>query len=355
MKKICVAFVLILLTVTASYAQIGVGARSIAMGGAFVAIANDVTAAYYNPAGAAKIGAISGKLSLGGSANNLDQMTAAIGNPSKFLQDNFNKNVSFNGNLDGIVGFASNKFGLAAVVQGALDMTKPAGSVSPSGNGTVTEDITLTLAHSFDVPGLSVPYFSLGSIDVGINAKYIIGQMYSEAPTGVTNFSETIANASGTAFDIGAAANLTSMVKAGIVFRNIVGSENWSGTTTTKKIDPLTGQVSIVTAGTPFSQDNARTPVTAIGAALDVPGTGLLTALEIDSAAGSSVTRLGVEYPLIPMLLKIRGGYVTGTGTAMWTSGLGITFPIFELNIAYGSNTNTNSNFAVIDLISMGI
>jgi len=34
----------------------GVGGRALAMGGAFVAVANDVTAGYWNPAGLSRIG-----------------------------------------------------------------------------------------------------------------------------------------------------------------------------------------------------------------------------------------------------------------------------------------------------------
>ncbi|PIW98226.1 MAG: hypothetical protein COZ80_11695, partial [Ignavibacteria bacterium CG_4_8_14_3_um_filter_37_9] len=46
-------------TVIGKYAgeflSIGVGGRPLGMGGAYVAIANDVTAGYYNPAGLAKL------------------------------------------------------------------------------------------------------------------------------------------------------------------------------------------------------------------------------------------------------------------------------------------------------------
>ena len=42
-------------TTAASFLDIGIGARSLSMGGAFVAIANDPTALYWNPAGAVNI------------------------------------------------------------------------------------------------------------------------------------------------------------------------------------------------------------------------------------------------------------------------------------------------------------
>jgi len=46
-------------TVIAKYAgefmALGVGGRALGMGGAFVAVANDVTSGYYNPAGLANI------------------------------------------------------------------------------------------------------------------------------------------------------------------------------------------------------------------------------------------------------------------------------------------------------------
>ena len=42
-------------TVSSTFLEIGVGARAVAMGSAFVAIANDVTAIYWNPAGLARM------------------------------------------------------------------------------------------------------------------------------------------------------------------------------------------------------------------------------------------------------------------------------------------------------------
>lgn len=42
-------------TTSAQFLKIGVGARAIAMGGAFVAVANDVTGLYWNPAGIARL------------------------------------------------------------------------------------------------------------------------------------------------------------------------------------------------------------------------------------------------------------------------------------------------------------
>ncbi|KPL26671.1 MAG: hypothetical protein AMS23_00845 [Bacteroides sp. SM1_62] len=42
-------------TTAAQFLKIGVGARAIAMGGAFVAVANDVTGLYWNPAGIARL------------------------------------------------------------------------------------------------------------------------------------------------------------------------------------------------------------------------------------------------------------------------------------------------------------
>ena len=43
-------------TTAASFLKIGVGARSVAMGGAYTAVANDVSSIYWNPAGLASMG-----------------------------------------------------------------------------------------------------------------------------------------------------------------------------------------------------------------------------------------------------------------------------------------------------------
>ncbi len=67
MKKIVLAILILILTVSLSFAsskvgttaaqflKIGVGARANGMGGAFVAVANDVTSLYWNPAGLGRL------------------------------------------------------------------------------------------------------------------------------------------------------------------------------------------------------------------------------------------------------------------------------------------------------------
>lgn len=68
LSKLCLAFLLTLAfthtgfgqiktgTTAAQFLKIGIGARASAMGEAFVAVANDATAIYWNPAGTARIG-----------------------------------------------------------------------------------------------------------------------------------------------------------------------------------------------------------------------------------------------------------------------------------------------------------
>lgn len=51
-------------TFDGQFLKIGVGARGAAMGGAFVAVADDATALYYNAAGIARIDADRSELSL---------------------------------------------------------------------------------------------------------------------------------------------------------------------------------------------------------------------------------------------------------------------------------------------------
>ena len=46
-------------TTAASFLEIGSGAKSLSMGGAFVSVANDVSALYWNPAGIVNIDRLS--------------------------------------------------------------------------------------------------------------------------------------------------------------------------------------------------------------------------------------------------------------------------------------------------------
>ncbi|MGE5599770.1 MAG: hypothetical protein ACM3XS_10355, partial [Bacteroidota bacterium] len=65
-----VALVLVLSTASlASAAELGIGARAIGMGGAYVAVADDGTAAYWNPAAITQIKIVGITPSFAGAGN----------------------------------------------------------------------------------------------------------------------------------------------------------------------------------------------------------------------------------------------------------------------------------------------
>ena len=64
-------------TTTANFLEIGVGSRATSMGDAYVAVANDVSSIYWNPAGLSNVSRSSGLFSIQPWLVDIDMMFAA--------------------------------------------------------------------------------------------------------------------------------------------------------------------------------------------------------------------------------------------------------------------------------------
>ena len=64
-------------TTTANFLEIGVGSRATSMGDAYVAVANDVSSIYWNPAGLSNVSQSSGLFSIQPWLVDIDMMFAA--------------------------------------------------------------------------------------------------------------------------------------------------------------------------------------------------------------------------------------------------------------------------------------
>lgn len=370
MKKIILVFLLFGLLVSAGFAipsgllPVGVGAKYGAMAGAASSIVDDITCAYYNPAGIVKSGNMELKIGAGAATEGLSQLTSTLGNasdPAKFLSDNFSNVLNIGGGLNAIIGVNVAKIGLSLIPVASLSLNKPANTIAGTANAAASYDGVLTLGYTFGVPGLPA------GLDIGANIKSANAIMASStgAAAGLGfSSADNIMTYSGVGFDLGAKASLdipVVPVSVAVVFKDI--SETLKGkvksvNTTYDSTGKITNQNTVSDADGP---DVTVPMTTVIGASTMIPGVGLKVAVDIDNVASStnyyggnpaySLTHLGLEYPLLG-IVALRAGTVSGgPGGAISQTTLGVGFNLgVNLNIAMMSDAkNSKNNATAID------
>jgi hypothetical protein len=367
MRKVIVSLLGVLVMVSASlaaYLPYGSSAKYAAMGGAGSAIADDISTAYYNPAGILSTGNMDVKLGLGAATENLSDILALAGttnDPAKLVTDNFSKKLDINGSMFGLVGINVAKVGITILPFGSLVAAKDANSANGSATALLGYEGIITLGYGLSLPGLPI-----AKLDLGTNIKY-------------GNLSFGYANVSGTStstakiplsavpyFDLGARAkfdNFAFPISGAIVMRDINAN--------------LKGTLKLDTNGTSLGEGNFETnlytpPSTTIGLATTIPVVGLKVAIDYDAIGsttttvasigavvpasttktdGFSLTRLGLEYPVLG-ILAIRAGYITGNNgnTSITTVGAGLNF-LGNLDVAMIMDSkNSKNNSTMVDL-----
>ncbi|MFH0887422.1 MAG: hypothetical protein V1843_04565, partial [bacterium] len=333
-----------------SFAQLGVGAKYVGMGSTGIAAATGLPSAYYNPAGIVKGPTAGFDLSLGCMTSDLDKITALMSDPNKFLTDNVANNVDMNLRLNTLIGMTVGKIGISAVALGSGNFTKAAND-KPDSNVTAIEDIMLTFGTT--VAELPIPMFTTG-LDVGMNLKYIIGQRNIQTFGAIlgTSSNGTISTGTGNGFgiDVGAAANVSDIVRVGAVIKDIGSTINWSNSdqaATYTVTGPTAGNLALG-AKTTSTSSEARSMSYGIGVAAKLPGIGTQVAADLDIQSNNTYTHFGIEHPLIPMVMVVRLGYVTGADASIFTTGLG--FAADTIKLAYTSDSKNNVTTAAIDI-----
>ncbi len=138
-------------TTAASFLEVGIGARSMGMGGAYVAVAEDATAMYWNPAGLSRISNASGV----------------------FEQVDWIADVSFNF-MGATVPLANNMGTIGLFINAMTLPNQPVRTVQfPDGNGEEYNGTSLAL-------GLSYARMLTDRFSIGFNAKYISERIWHE-------------------------------------------------------------------------------------------------------------------------------------------------------------------------------
>jgi len=336
----------------------GIGIRAMGMGGCGIATANDITAAYFNPAGL-MYGPENFELSTYASdiIGTLTNMSDAASDAGKFIEKNFDKEVSFGGTLAAGFGISVKKVGLSVIADGVANFNKPAFDISnpdPAaigfnlvGKGNLI--IPLTLGSTFNTPGLPI-----ASMSVGVNLKSINFASIITDVSGGTGTNSTMIG-SGFGFDIGAMAKVTPLLSVGAVVRNLSASTN-----VTKKTDSINvypnGTTETITGPEQKTTYNPP-PEVGVGAALAIPLTGTLVAVDLENYSGPDPdspsktksytdTHIGIEQGILMNIVMLRLGYFSYSPNSdnFYTYGLGLNLGPCNIGISAANSAKDSKD-----------
>ena len=263
-------------TTAANFLGIDVGPRATAMGSAYVSIANDVTAMYWNPAGIARI----------------DNVAAAFSNTRWFADIAFN----YAGIVIPFEGFGN--LGLNATFV-SMDEIERTTIVSPDGTGEMVD------AGSYAF-GVSYARNLSDMFSIGFNAKYINENIYHST-------------ASGFALDVGALFDTQfNGLKLGMSISNYGTKMQLQGQDFNTQVDPypaINGNNNTINSA--LATDRFDLPLMfRVGVSMDVlKGMGnsnlLLSVDALHPSDDVESVNGGVEY-VFNNLISLRGGYKGG-------------------------------------------
>lgn len=310
--------------------ELGVGARALAMGGAFVAVADDGTAAYWNPAGITqlKVFGLTPSIFLAGdwmdfSMDIGEQWPPNLGNLDLQLGGMFGVNFSHVG-LSLLV-FADGW----SVYQDGPSIDMSGGYVEVWAAGMVT------LAAEFT-----------DFLSVGVNLKYIYGQdLYFfghgiPGDVGSQDGHYSMGEATGYAADAGVMLKLGKLFRLGAVVQNY-GRVDW----TDQNYRPDGSE-----SGPPSDTVEELTPILHVGLAFQPPVIGTLIAVQADRPleGGDIKYRIGIEQSIL--ILKLRAGAIMEEDFAVdyYTAGLGLKLGPVVLDLAAMADAGLNLEAAVL-------
>ena len=363
MKRLISVVLFLLLCVSMSQAQLLIGGRASGMGGAGVAASNDIAAAYYNPAALMRSDVLLTEIKVGAGAGytDLTQLSNSIANastPAKFMLDNYANNLSFNGNLNGIVGINLRKIGVSVIPVLDTNVNKPANSFAGYVTAEGHYDGVLTLGTTFAVPYLPA------ALDVGVNLKSLSGVSGSiTATTGIPVTTGTgnqdYGSGAGTGFDLGVLTSfdvpMVSKVAVGAALRNLSTSYTLKMTRRVATMDATAGTTTLGPETPLPDQTITLTSSTAMGSYTTCPGVGLGVAADLEMAGSQTNLHFGLEYPLIMGIVVLRAGLASGQNLALTTAGAEINLKIARVGLVTVMDAKNTGRTTTVADITIGL
>lgn len=208
------------------------GARAMGMGGAYVALANDATAVYWNPAGLTEVSHVSFTPVLAVDMAGIEEARQFYDAMQK--NELPTKGFSTEVNAHGMAGVVFKRFGLTYFRHAKVDIVSQApdpndpSTFTMKANGTDYAETALTGT----LPLAKLP-FKLGAASLGANVKFLQGKYFDIVQDRDTGETTTTLKATGNgyALDLGAQAKLTEWLRMGVVARDLVRRVDWTGDT----------------------------------------------------------------------------------------------------------------------------
>lgn len=354
MKKlwvISVAVLLIMAYTQTAAASTGMGGRAMGMGGAFTAVADDGTAAYWNPAGLTQIkfgltptfgglGDWSGIMDLVDKMKELEDPDSFTGLSELEIKKagalmNMGAGLNFSG-------FALNVYSQPNIDTGGL--SKEDGDL----NGNAPLVVSVSFAREFtDLVGVGVNIKSVALVRAKADYQMENIQLAgAERPIKAPNGEVKYGYGTGFLLDLGGMFKVSDLVRVGAVLRNIslggIELDGQRSRTDTKDLekkllekyanDPEAleeaidrGEIDVLLTTEDHTETYNLPTVLALGGALKLPVAGTLIAADYeipfsDEAKGS--LHVGVEQPVLGVIFLRAGGY-TADDDFRFTAGLG--------------------------------
>jgi hypothetical protein len=336
MKKILAVIISVSLIIFCTAAvwgdSVGQGARAIGMGGAYTAVADDVYAPYWNPAGITQIKHFGISLGLGyqGDLEKLENVQDAISDNEIPSREDMNQSYE----LSGFLGAVGKYFGLSGF--GDLQLN----TVMDDAKG-VAAGTNMTVAGY----GVATIAFTIGEdLAIGINVKSVAAG-YGEVvlPTFPDISDPEFANkakaytarvsyntGTGTACDIGGLLKLSQKFKLGFIARNAFAEiESEEGDTTNYGLDYSDlNNLKLAETGTSTYFNSIELPKTYVLGISYKPFQSTTLALDVENITNTSndQTRIhfGLEQTALWNTFALRMGCFTNKGESLtYTAGLG--------------------------------
>lgn len=283
----------------------GIGARALGMGDAFVAVADDETAVYWNPAGITQIGHFSLVPALAFGTDNWAELWQAVNSASAGQSPVLTGSQLAPAALVGVV---TSRFAVSELISAGATADVPGdGTASLNGGGEAATIVTG--AVPFQIANMKQ-----GTVAVGVNVKFVQtygGSITYNLSTGA--ITDNTLSGSGIGFDAGLLARLGDFVQIGAMARDVYAN----------------------VPGHALRLDG--------GVAAKVPFFGTRVAASIqDYTPGDSAfsVHVGAEQVLLGLLAARAGAYWEsgGLGSLWYTAGAGIALGPLVIDLGVASD-----------------
>jgi len=313
-----------------------------AMGGAYSALANDISSAYWNPAGLVNSDIKVTDVMVGEGVDGnfgLEKVPEFI-NSLYLIKSYWNRDADFMGSVNGIAGLSLSKVGVSYIPWATVNFSKDSANTYVYYDGTSRHSVALTFGSSIGMPLILSP------VAVGANVRYVSGFLNRVSWTWPGPANITYASGSGIGLDLGAQTNILPNTKAALVFRDVLTGFTWSGKTdihsggfnTTGDLFPKTGEED-------FEEVDKSPMKIVLGVASDIPMIALLSA-DYEYADPNADIHIGIEKKFFMNIFALRAGYYTesATQTSKTTYGCGLDFGFIKADVAVGQDAKVSDD-----------